>query len=360
MSLAKSTKKLLAWYDTHARELPWRAPIGVTPNTYHVWLSEIMLQQTTVVAVIPYFNNFIRVWPSVTALANAKDDDVMRAWAGLGYYARARNMLKCARHIRDNFNGIFPKTEKELIALPGIGPYTAAAICAIAFDQKAAPIDGNIERVISRLTACTTPLPALKVDVAKSLESLVPNNRAGDFAQAMMDLGATICTPKNPNCGICPWNKICAAYAQNIADTFPRRRPKKPKTKRTGVLFWVYNEHGHILTRQRPARGLLGNMIEFPSHGWDTPNDRDIDNHLSLNWVKHSNAVRHVFTHFELTLSVWIGHATPSDMALIDNIDSTFTWRDAKALHAAALPNLMRKAEVFVEKTIQSDTRVNS
>jgi len=354
MTSTQVTQKLLNWYDAHARHLPWRAQPGQTPIAYHVWLSEIMLQQTTVATVIPYFNFFIETWPSIEALGNAEDDEIMRAWAGLGYYARARNMLKCARYVRDALNGILPSTEKDLLKLPGIGPYTAAAISAIAFGQKAAPIDGNIERVISRLTACTTPLPSLKTDVARTLEDLVPNQRAGDFAQAMMDLGATICTPKKPNCSLCPWSLDCDALAQNIADTLPRRVPKKPKPKRTGTLYWVYDKQGRVLTRQRPARGLLGNMIEFPSQGWDTPNDRNIADRVELKWIKYPNSVRHIFTHFELNLDIWIAHAAPSLARNLSAMDKTFTWRDAHALHAAALPNLMRKVETFIEKTLNT------
>ena len=259
---------LLDWYDRHRRVLPWRAAPGQRSDPYRVWLSEIMLQQTTVKAVGPYYARFLARWPNVRALAAAPLDDVLKAWAGLGYYARARNMHACARAVVERHDGEFPQSEAELRALPGIGAYTAAAIAAIAFGARATPVDGNIERVIARLYAIDTPLPAAKPEIFRLASALTPARRAGDFAQAMMDLGATICSPKRPACALCPWNENCAAHARGDAETFPRRLPKREGVLRRGAAFVVCRADGFLLVRTRPAKGLLGGMTEVPTTEW--------------------------------------------------------------------------------------------
>ena len=245
--------KLLAWYDAHARDLPWRSKRGKKPDPYHVWLSEIMLQQTTVAAVKDYYIKFLSRWPRVSDLARASQEDVLRAWAGLGYYARARNLHACAIKVVDEWNGKFPDTEEELRSLPGIGPYTAAAIAAIAFDRPHAAVDGNVERVMARVYAIETPLPAAKPMIKEKAQALVPEKRAGDFAQALMDLGATICTPRTANCGICPWTDHCEGSTRGIAESLPLKAPKAKVPTRHGIAFWVERDDGHILLRSRRA-----------------------------------------------------------------------------------------------------------
>src|ERR1051326_1722090 len=262
---APDPQALLAWYDRHRRHLPWRAPPGKRADPYHVWLSEVMLQQTTVKAVGPYYAKFLQRWPSVVALAAAALDDVLRAWAGLGYYARARNLHACAVAVANDHGGRFPDTEEGLRALPGIGGYTAAAIAAIAFDRRAVAIDGNIERVIARLYAIETELPAAKTEIRSRAEALLPARRFGDFTQALMDLGATICTPKKPACGICPWIDACQARGRGDAETFPRKAPKVEGKLRRGASFVVIRADGFVLVRTRPSKGLLGGMTEVPS-----------------------------------------------------------------------------------------------
>ena len=259
---------LLAWYDRHRRHLPWRSAPGQQADPYHVWLSEIMLQQTTVKAVGPYYAKFLARWPDVSALAEAPLDDVLKAWAGLGYYARARNLHACAKAVAGEHGGRFPDTEDGLRALPGIGGYTAAAIAAIAFGRRAVAIDGNIERVIARLYAVEAELPAAKTEIRARADALVPDQRVGDFTQAMMDLGATICTPKKPACGICPWMAACAARARGDAETFPRKAPKVEGRMRYGASFVVTRADDVVLVRSRPEKGLLGGMTEMPSTPW--------------------------------------------------------------------------------------------
>jgi A/G-specific adenine glycosylase len=286
---ADTADQVLRWYDASARDLPWRARPGASlPDPYRVWLSEIMLQQTTIAAVKPYFAAFVERWPDVSALANAEDDDVMAAWAGLGYYARARNLLACARSI----NGTFPQTETELRKLPGIGPYTAAAIASIAFGQRAVVVDGNVERVVARLFAVETALPAAKPELYRRTDSITPDARAGDFAQAMMDIGSTICTPRAPKCPVCPLRATCRA---ETPETYPRKVPKAAKPERAGIALWI-TEADRVWLVRRPAKGLLGGMRALPSGGWD---GRDCpEPGLMLGVVTHG------FTHFNLTLSV--------------------------------------------------------
>ncbi|TRW99445.1 A/G-specific adenine glycosylase [Paracoccus sp. M683] len=289
---------LLDWYDRHARVLPWRVPPGgAAPDPYRVWLSEIMLQQTTVAAVREYFLRFIAFWPTVQALAAADDAQVMGEWAGLGYYARARNLLACARVVARA--GSFPKTRAGLQELPGIGPYTAAAIAAIAYDQPETVVDGNVERVVARLFAVTQPMPASKPHLRNLAATLTPQTRPGDFAQAMMDLGATICTPRSPACGICPLIDDCDARAQGIAADLPRRAPKPEKPTRTGIA-WVGFDGAAVLVERRPDKGLLGGTLAFPSTGWD---GSDLPPPAAADW-RQLGEVRHVFTHFNLILTV--------------------------------------------------------
>ncbi len=259
---------LLAWYDRHRRRLPWRAVAPERPDPYCVWLSEIMLQQTTVKTVAPYYARFLARWPDVRALAAAPLEEVLKAWAGLGYYARARNLHACARAVVERHGGEFPPSQTALRALPGIGDYTAAAIAAIAFDLPAMPVDGNVERVIARLYAVEEPLPAAKLLLQHLAGALLPPRGTGDFAQAMMDLGATICTPKRPACALCPWMDHCAGRARGDADTLPRRSPKREGLLRRGAAFVACRADGSVLVRTRPAKGLLGGMTEVPTTDW--------------------------------------------------------------------------------------------
>jgi A/G-specific adenine glycosylase len=338
---------LLAWYDRHRRVLPWRAPPGRRANPYHVWLSEIMLQQTTVKAVGPYYAKFLKLWPDISALAAAPLDEVLKAWAGLGYYARARNLHACARAVVERHGGKIPATEALLRELPGIGPYTAAAIAAIAFDECTSPVDGNIERVIARLYALETPLPAAKPEISRLARALTPPQRSGDFAQAMMDLGATICTPKSPACILCPWNESCAAYARGNAETFPRRLPKREGDLRRGAAFVVQRADDFVLVRTRPEKGLLGGMTEVPTTEWSKDFDASTamkgaphfaSMRKPLAWQKTLGVVRHVFTHFPLELIVYVSEVPARTAA-----PKATRWVKISELGGEALPSLMRK-----------------
>ncbi len=339
--------KLLTWYDRHRRVLPWRALPGRRADPYRVWLSEIMLQQTTVKAVAPYYAKFLERWPDLPALAAAPLDDVLKVWAGLGYYARARNLHACARTIVERHDGKIPATEALLRELPGIGPYTAAAIAAIAFDECTSPVDGNIERVIARLHALDTPLPAAKPEIAKFVRALTPPQRAGDFAQAMMDLGATICTPKSPACILCPWNAGCVAYTRGTTETYPRRAPKREGDLRRGVAFVVRRADGFVLVRSRPAKGLLGGMTEVPTTEWSKDFDaskatpsapRFASVRKKITWRKTAGIVRHVFTHFPLELTVYV-----ADVPARTSAPKGMRWAEISELGGEALPSLMRK-----------------
>jgi A/G-specific adenine glycosylase len=338
---------LLAWYDRHRRQLPWRVPPGERADPYRVWLSEIMLQQTTVKAVAPYYARFLARWGDVRALAAAPLDDVLTAWAGLGYYARARNLHACARTVVERHDGQFPANESELRILPGIGAYTAAAIAAIAFDHPASPVDGNIERVVARLYGVTTPLPAAKPELRCLAAALTPARRAGDFAQAMMDLGATICTPKAPTCALCPWNDGCVARARGDAETLPLRAPKREGTLRRGAAFVAHRADGFVLVRTRPPRGLLGGMTEVPTTAWisdfaesgaldDAPRFDAVDKPLA--WHRRAGVVRHVFTHFPLELSVYT-----AEVPVRARPPAATRWVKISALPGEALSSLMRK-----------------
>lgn len=335
--------QLLDWYDHHGRCLPWRARTGQTPDPYRVWLSEIMLQQTTVAAVKPYFEKFLSLWPTVEALAAAPLDDVLTAWAGLGYYARARNLLACAKAVAARPGGRFPDTVEELRRLPGIGPYTAAAIAAIAFDRPHAAVDGNVERVISRLHALETPLPDARPMIRSLAAALVPERRAGDFAQAIMDLGATVCTPRSPDCAACPWSDHCAGRMAGIAATLPRKRPKAAVPVRHGVAFWIERPDGAVLLRRRPQTGLLGGLMEVPSTPWgEQPETPEEHAPLPAQWQRLQGRVSHAFTHFRLELEVWTAIVEG------DALPPSCHWASKADLAAAALPTVMRKVVGFV------------
>lgn len=350
---------LLAWYDRHHRRLPWRLSPdlirqGLRPNPYRVWLSEIMLQQTTVTAVKPYYDKFLALWPTVEALAGAETDQVMRAWAGLGYYSRARNLKKCADAVAERHGGVFPDTEAELKKLPGIGDYTAAAIAAIAFGKPAAVVDGNVERVVSRLHGIETPLPAAKPDIKAHVETLVPADRPGDFAQAMMDLGATICTPRRPSCILCPISTDCTAHGQGNPERYPLKAPKAEKPVRRGAAFVAVRGDGAILLRQRPENGLLGGMTEVPTTAWNARQDGPGDAKAApfpAAW-RERGVVRHVFTHFTLQLSVY--SATVEDRMAAP---AGYWWSAPDMLGGEALPTVMKKA---IETAIPSATRATT
>ena len=387
---------MLAWYDRHRRALSWRAAPGVTPDPYRVWLSEIMLQQTTVKTVGPYYERFLARWPTVGALARAPLDDVLRLWAGLGYYARARNLHACARVVVDEYAGRFPNQPTMLLKLPGVGSYTAAAIAAIAFGEPATPVDGNVNRVIARLFAVETPPPASKATIQRLADGLRPPDRPGDFAQALMDLGATICTPTRPTCAACPWSDVCAAHARGDQDSFPRKVQRANGRLRRGAAFFVRREDGAVLVRTRAARGLLGGMTELPTSDWThdfdeqkalldinalmaasidrgTTATREIrrldrktgeggilvgsaDHDAGVNgrrrkmpqaiaWRRLPGVVTHVFTHFPLELVVYVATVTaglpPPPGA---------RYVAFGALDAEALPTVMRKVIAHATK----------
>jgi A/G-specific adenine glycosylase len=334
---------MLAWYDSARRHLPWRAAPGKHSDPYRVWLSEIMLQQTTVATVGPYFTRFTARWPDVHALAAAPLDAVLTEWQGLGYYARARNLKKCAEMVSHELGGFFPSELEGLLALPGIGPYTAAAIAAIAFDVPATVVDGNVERVIARLYAQTAPLPGVKpqlVDLAAGLSPATgPNPRPGDYAQAMMDLGATICTPRTPNCPACPVADFCAGRAQGIAADLPARAKKVPRPTRRAVAWLVQDKSGAILLRRRPESGLLGGMWEVPSSDWIEDGHLDAPPPMPGDW-RAAGQVVHVFTHFRLELNVCTARLTRSQAR---GFGSDAVWIKRTALGDYALPTVMKK-----------------
>lgn len=343
--------RLLAWYDRHRRTLPWRAPAGERTPPYRVWLSEIMLQQTTVATVGEYFRRFIERWPTVEALAAAPLDEVLSAWAGLGYYARARNLHACARTVAARHGGRFPEDEAGLRALPGIGPYTAAAIQAIAFDIPASAVDGNVERVIARLHALETPLPDAKPEIAVRAAKLVPRHRAGDYAQAMMDLGATVCVPRNPRCVICPLLAGCKARKQGLAEELPRRAPKAEKPTRRGLAFVLARKDGAILLRRRPEKGLLGGMDEVPSSAWREGRFVEAtalgEAPVPARWQVMDGLVRHTFTHFHLELVV--ARATATTARLGEQVPGA-VWCPLDRLTERALPTVMRKVIAHAAK----------
>ncbi|WP_424977271.1 A/G-specific adenine glycosylase [Leisingera sp. S232] len=333
---------LLAWYDMHARTMPWRIgpaerASGERPDPYKVWLSEVMLQQTTVAAVREYFLRFTSRWPTVLDLAAAEDADVMSEWAGLGYYARARNLLKCARVVAADFGGIFPDSYDGLLNLPGIGPYTAAAISSIAFDRPETVLDGNVERVMARIHNVHEALPGVKPLLKDHAAELTPAQRPGDYAQAVMDLGATICTPRNPACGICPWRTPCAARVAGTAAELPKKTPTKPKPTRLGIVYLAKSADGTWLLERRPDKGLLGGMLGWPGSEWNdapTPNPP-----FAANWQDLGSEVRHTFTHFHLILQVKTAEL-PAGFNLADG-QELIPRHDFRP---SSLPTVMRKA----------------
>lgn len=344
--------ELLAWYDVHAREMPWRIgpaarKAGQSPDPYAVWMSEVMLQQTTVAAVRAYHQKFMGFWPTVADLAAAKDADVMAAWAGLGYYARARNLLKCARAVVADHGGMFPTTNDELLTLPGVGPYTAAAVSSIAFDEVSVVVDGNVERVMARLHDVHDPLPASKPALTALAAKLTPQSRAGDYAQAVMDLGATICTPRNPACGICPWREPCAARIAGTAAGLPKKTPKKKVPTRTGIAYVVRRTDGAWLLETRPDSGLLGGMLGFPTTDWaESP---EANPPVRATWTTLNTVARHTFTHFHLELTV-----------MTATLDATITPRrgffmDNNDFNPKALPTAMRKVYDVLTATLRDD-----
>jgi A/G-specific adenine glycosylase len=335
---------LLDWYDRHRRRLPWRPPAGERADPYRVWLSEIMLQQTGVKTVGPYFEKFLARWPDVAALGRASQDDVLRMWAGLGYYSRARNLHACAVAVLRDHGGVFPDTEQGLRKLPGIGPYTAAAIGAIAFDIRTMPVDGNIERVVSRLYAVEEPLPQAKPCIQELAAALLGESRAGDSAQALMDLGSSICTPKKPACALCPLNEDCAARLRGDQETFPRKAPKKAGTLRRGAAF-IVTRGDELLVRTRAEKGLLGGMTEVPGSEWLTGQDDKaaLTQAPALKavarWHRKAGVVTHVFTHFPLELVIYTARLPARTRA-----PQGMRWVPIATLADEALPNVMRKA----------------
>ncbi len=330
--------KLLDWYDGHRRTLPWRVEDGAVPDPYRVWLSEVMLQQTTTAAVAPYFARFTQRWPTVEALAAAPEDEVMAAWAGLGYYSRARNLVLCSRAVAAL--GGFPQAEAELRKLPGLGPYTAAAVAAIAFGQRAVVIDANVERVVARLFAIEEPLPAARKAIRDAADAITPDQRAGDFAQAMMDLGATICTARDARCLLCPLQADCRARATGDPVRLPVKAAKKPKPRRRGTAFWIQRDN-HVWLVTRTGRGMLGGMRALPDDGWSAKGDGADDPPLQGMW-QAVGVVRHSFTHFDLELGVAI-HAGESVPEL-----AAGEWWPLDRLDDAGLPTLFAKAATLV------------
>ena len=326
--------KILHWYDSASRPLPWRAAAGERPDPYRVWLSEIMLQQTTVAAVRPYFEKFTARWPDVAALAAADEAELMAAWAGLGYYARARNLLACARMVADAHGGCFPAEEAELLKLPGIGRYTAAAIATIAFGRRAVVVDGNVERVVGRLFAVEEPLPGARAALFRLADRLTPAERAGDFAQAMMDLGRTICTPRRPRCSLCPIASDCVARAEGRQEGLPRKQARHPRPQREGFAYWLEHQ-GHVLLVRRPAEGLLGGMLALPTGPWAGGADIGEGAPAEADW-QPVGSVDHIFTHFALRLQVLRADAR-------DRSAGEIWWPVAK-LGDAGLPTVFAKA----------------
>ncbi len=339
-------RDLLEWYDRHARAMPWRVSpaarrAGQWPDPYRVWLSEIMLQQTTVAAVKPYFEAFVARWPTVSALAGAEDADVMAAWAGLGYYARARNLLKCARAVARDHGGRFPADHDALLALPGIGPYTAAAVAAIAFDLPETVVDGNVERVMARLHDEHTPLPRAKPILTELARALTPAERPGDYAQAVMDLGATLCTPRNPACGLCPWRTACAGWHAGTATDLPRKEPRKRKPTRQGIAYLARRVDGAWLLERRPDQGLLGGMLGWPGTPWAEEAPPQEAPPIRAEWRSLDEVARHTFTHFHLELSLRVA------LVPMERIPTVGEFVPAEVFDPQDLPTVMRKAHAL-------------
>ncbi|MEM1306181.1 MAG: A/G-specific adenine glycosylase [Pseudomonadota bacterium] len=347
------TDALLAWYDRNRRTLPWRAAPGVSADPYAVWLSEIMLQQTTVKVVGPYFSRFLARWPTVTALAAADEDDVLAAWAGLGYYARARKLHACARVVASEHGGQFPTTEAALLDLPGVGPYTAAAVASIAFDAPTVPVDGNIERVTARLFDIRAPLPKAKAAIRAAASKMALPTRSGDLAQGLMDLGSSVCTPRKPSCLTCPLRLMCRGFVAGTADTLPVKAPKRPKPERYGDAFLAVRADGAVLLRKRPNSGLLAGMLEVPSTPWCEASDASslstgksacaASAPLKATWVLAPLTVVHVFTHFRLSLRVYAARVPINAAMRANDGPNACRWVARADLYDAALPSVMRK-----------------
>ncbi|MGH6993627.1 MAG: A/G-specific adenine glycosylase [Caulobacteraceae bacterium] len=344
-------KRLLSWYARHGRSLPWRAREG-RPDPYRVWLSEVMLQQTTAAHAAPYFLAFTRRWPSLAALAGADDSEVMAAWAGLGYYARARNLLAAARTLRDDFGGSFPRSSEQLRRLPGVGPYSAAAIAAIGFSEAVVAVDANIERVIARLFAIRTPLPAAKTKIRELAGRLLDPHRPGDWTQALMDLGATICQPRAPRCGSCPLKRDCAAFALGLADELPRRAKRSARPLRRGVAY-LAERNGAVGLVRRPAKGLLPGMLGLPTTDWRSEPwsaaDALADAPFAAPW-RDAGSIIHVFTHFRLELDLWRAEAA-------DDVEGLAWTPRGEAL--AGLPSVFAKAVRLVGKAPSDERRTH-
>jgi A/G-specific adenine glycosylase len=334
--------RLLAWYDRHARDLPWRSRPGEVSDPYRVWLSEVMLQQTTVAAVTPRFTAWVERWPDVASLAAAPDEDIMAAWAGLGYYARARNLVKAARAVVAEHGGRFPTTEAGLRALPGLGAYTAAAIAAIAFGERAVVVDANVERVVARLFAIETPLPAARPAIREATDRITPDARAGDFAQAMMDLGSSICTVKKPQCLLCPIAVDCRGRAEGIAETLPAKAPKKARPYRHGTVFWIEHK-GCVWLVRRPDKGMLGGMRALPTGPWVDARPGLADAPGQGPWTMLNETVVHGFTHFELELALARTDGKPEN-------DSAGEWWPIADLGTAGLPTLFARAADLLKR----------
>ena len=339
---------LFNWYDAHGRDLPWRYRWPALAPVYNLWLSEIMLQQTIVKTVIPYFLEFTRRWSTIEALAAAPVDEVLAAWAGLGYYARARNLHKTAKIIVLEHGGIFPADQDTLLALPGIGPYTASAIMVMGYGQPGVVVDSNIERVMSRFFAIKTPLPKAKKDIAAAYEQCRPTTRPSDFPQALMDFANTICTPKAPGCRICPLANACRGYAADMAEQLPFKAPKRQKPTRRGVAFVAINQNGEVFLERRPDRGLLGGMVAFPSVGWERTDWSDAHVHaadsaapFAADWRQLPEPVQHIFTHFALEMTIYYAE---TDKPLIGV--SSGWWQVPQP---SQFPSLMRKVWRQVE-----------
>ncbi len=339
---------LLSWYDRHQRRLPWRALPGEQADPYRIWLSEIMLQQTVVATVKPYFEKFTQRWPTLQSFAKASLDDVLVAWAGLGYYSRARNLYAAAQIILAN-GGAFPTTSKTLQDLPGIGGYTAAAIAAIAYGEPVTVVDGNVERVVARIFKVEIPLPLAKPELKLLAATLTPQQRPGDYAQAMMDLGATVCVPRNPKCTICPVSGFCKARKAGIQAELPRRAPKQARPQRHGIAYWV--QHGDkILLRKRPAKGLLGGMVEVPSSSWLTETAKiGIDAPVAADWQETGCSITHVFTHFSLELEI-----VSVKLKKAPVLAAPYLWATLTEMEQLALPSIMRKIVVTMTKNKES------
>lgn len=346
---------ILDWYDENRRELPWRSAPGEIADPYHVWLSEIMLQQTTVVTVAPYFKKFLDRWPCVENLAAAPLDDILTAWAGLGYYARARNLHKCAQTVCQEFGGRFPSTEADLLTLPGVGAYTAAAIASIAFDSRAVVVDGNIERIISRYFRIQEVLPKSRNQIREGADQLTPDTRTGDYAQALMDIGSAVCKPKAPLCEECPVSTGCAAQREGDQLLYPKKAPKKKKPEKRANILWVENQSGQILMSRREEKGLLGGMMEFPSTEWSEEQTKDAENtrllsdlglNVYLSLKTGAPTIKHTFTHFHLFLTPYQCRLEQEERV----ISNSLIWVDLQDLEKIALPTLMMK----VVKSVKS------